>query len=351
MATTVGETAPFDTDGGDLVPAVLEGHAVQIYDRILDPLAFVEQFGQAMFKSGMFGCASENQGKVLAWACLTERKSPIEITRTFHIIDGNLTMKADAMLARFQDLGGDYEILERTPDKVAIRLTRGATRNRKSRDFSLTWDEIKNEPFTKAKDGKVAYNYSTPIKRMQMMWARLTSDSVRAFDARVSASIYTPEEFNETLFDTGLPSSASPEAQQRARQECERDVPVEHSAPKEPTTPAAPADSAEGTVAAEAAKADEVVTHSTATPIAKEKRIAKCDKDWLRLIAGLKKELGDDDMYQRALKKFFNVDSAYDINNEQAAKFVPWLKNKISDKQLENWADGAAKPKDPAPGK
>ena len=49
--------------------------------------------------SAMFGCANANQGRVMAMTCLTERKSPFWLKTRYHLIEGNFSMRTDAMLA------------------------------------------------------------------------------------------------------------------------------------------------------------------------------------------------------------------------------------------------------------
>jgi len=80
--------------------------AIELYDRIADPLEAIDRMGEYLAKSGMFGCEKVEQGKVIAMACLSEKKNPMDIARTYHIIDGRLSMRADAMLAEFRNRGG-----------------------------------------------------------------------------------------------------------------------------------------------------------------------------------------------------------------------------------------------------
>jgi len=46
----------------------------------------------------------------------------------------------------------------------------------------------------KSKNDELKFNWSTPRKRKQMLWARLVSDVVRAIAPQVVKGIYTPEE-------------------------------------------------------------------------------------------------------------------------------------------------------------
>ena len=83
-----------------------EANALCVYDRIENPMEAIKEMGHFLAKSGMFGCEKIEQGEVLALACICERKNPIDLLRTYHIIDGKLAMRADAMLSKYKELGG-----------------------------------------------------------------------------------------------------------------------------------------------------------------------------------------------------------------------------------------------------
>jgi hypothetical protein len=168
--------------------------AITVYDNVQEPLAFVERFGTMIAKSRMFGCENEAQGQVLAMACLAERQNPIAIKRTYHIIDGNLSMRSDAMLAELRNRGGKHKVLKRTEDEASIEVTF----NGETLVESLTWAEAQNEAWPYAKDGKtLKKNWRTPRARRQMLWARVVSEAVRTIAPEVIAGVYTPEEVGD----------------------------------------------------------------------------------------------------------------------------------------------------------
>jgi len=165
---------------------------LDFYQRIADPIDAVNKLGLAFSQSRMFGCKNDSQGRVLAMACLAERRSPVDLMREYHLIEGNLTMKADVMLSRFHAVGGEHTIVARSPERAAILLKF----RRQKQEFEFTWEEAKLEPYVYCKDAKTLKdNWSTPRRRMQMLWARLVSDSVRAFAPQCVAGQYTPEDF------------------------------------------------------------------------------------------------------------------------------------------------------------
>lgn len=167
---------------------------IELYTKINDPITAATKIGEWLAKSGMFGCKSVEQGQVLALACMAEQKNPIQILREYHMIDGKLSMRADAMLAGLRQRGGSYKVLNRTADKAAIEVEVDGNKQA----FSFTWDDAKHEPFVFQKDGKsLKTNWATPRARMQMLWARVVSDAVRTMMPEVVAGTYTPEEIQD----------------------------------------------------------------------------------------------------------------------------------------------------------
>ena len=167
----------------------MEGSLI-IYDRIADPGAFMKDYGKSIYLSGLFGCTSQAQGEVFAIQCAVERASPLSLKRKYHIIGGELSMRSDAMLADFNSLGGKHKIISRTPELASVELSIDG----QTQVFSLSWEDAQKEPFPFGKENKVKKNWATPRSRMQMLWARIVSDGVRAMKPAVCAGSYTPEE-------------------------------------------------------------------------------------------------------------------------------------------------------------
>ncbi len=168
-----------------------------------DPIQLVSVLGPAFARSKMFGCQNEQQGTVVALAVVMEGKSPFEISRKYHIIDGNLSKKSDAMLAEWRERGNDHEVVQRDPNGAEIKLIKKGIGPGGSDHFSVfrfTWEEAQEEPFPWSKkknpDGsrQLKTNWSTPRARMQMLWARVVSDAVRTLCPEIVAGTYTPEE-------------------------------------------------------------------------------------------------------------------------------------------------------------
>jgi hypothetical protein len=166
---------------------------IQLYEKMQNPIEAINQIGEMFSSSGMFGCTQPAQGKVLALVCMSERKSPVQILREYHLYEGKLSDRADSMLAKFIAAGGRHKVKSRTPDLASVELTM----NGEAMTFTLSWEEIQKEPFVYGKDNSFKKNYRTPRARMQTMWARVISDGVRTLAPNIVAGIQTPEELED----------------------------------------------------------------------------------------------------------------------------------------------------------
>ena len=109
----------------DIIP-VNQPASLEVYDRIGDPISAIKTLGGAIFKSGIFGLDKPEQGEILAMQCLTERKSPLELARTYHFIQGQLAIRSDALLAKYHQAGGSVTWIERTDEKVKAEFRKGS---------------------------------------------------------------------------------------------------------------------------------------------------------------------------------------------------------------------------------
>ena len=179
----------------------------------------LQQAGLILSQCEIMGAGNPAEGFFIATVCQQTGQSYQEWSETYNLIHGRPSMKADAMLARFNSLGGEHEIMSRTPDLVAIKLTYKG----KTTDFSLSWEESKEEPFpyrgkesvqieelTKPFEQRnLKDKYRTPRARMQMMWARLVSDSVRAVCPKANKGSYTGEEVADFTGHAEQPAQAA----------------------------------------------------------------------------------------------------------------------------------------------
>lgn len=187
-----------------------EGGEMSLYQKMADPIAAIEKMGEWFYRSGLFGnLTSPAGGCVIAMACMAENRTPFEISKRYHVIDNKLSMKAEAMLAEFNSRGGKHRIIQRDGDCVAVELT---PHGGAPVEFRFTWEEAQAERYVYGKDGKTLKdNWSTPRRRMQMMWARVVSDAVRAVDPGVVVGTYTPEEIMDMIDSEPAPQRTQEE--------------------------------------------------------------------------------------------------------------------------------------------
>lgn len=160
-----------------------------------NPMAAAQSMGEAIAKSGLVPVPNTAAGTVVAMTCMLEGITPLAFGRTYHIIKGKPSKKAHAMLAEFrQAFGGKHRVIEHTPDRCEVEFTfEGHTHTE-----SLTWDQCKESrwPWVNPNDHNQGLkdNWSTPIDRKNMMFARLVSSALRVLCPEINFGIYTPEE-------------------------------------------------------------------------------------------------------------------------------------------------------------
>lgn len=160
-----------------------EETVVTIYDRMANPIEGVMQMGEFFARSGMFGCQKIEQGQVLALACATERQSPFEILRNYHLMDGRLSMRSDAMLAKYRERGGKV-VWQQVDDKAAVARW---IYDGNDLTLSYTIEEARAAGYIKPKS---AWE-KTPGA---MLRARLITTAVRMLCPEAVVGCYTPEE-------------------------------------------------------------------------------------------------------------------------------------------------------------
>lgn len=187
---------------------------VTIYNQISDPVTAIKTLGTSIARSQIFGCQNESQGEVLAMECMARRLPPLMLAERYHIIQGKLSMKSDAMLAGFEEADGEYEIKEYSPEACEIIFSRGKSEIR----IRITWEDAQREPWPWFLDKKTGQKvlketWASPIGRQDLLWARVVSRGVRRLAPGVVCGRYTPEEIGD--FDdapVAVVTSAKPAA-------------------------------------------------------------------------------------------------------------------------------------------
>ena len=170
--------------------------SLDVYDRISDPMAAIKTLGGAIFKSGIFGLDKPEQGEILAMQCFAERKSPLELARTYHFIQGQLAIRSDALLAKFHQAGGSVTWTTRTDTEVFANFKRGSS----VANISARIEEyIANGTATKA-DGKTLKDNWKKWPR-RMLTARAISEGVRLIAPECCFGVYLAEEIESKTLE------------------------------------------------------------------------------------------------------------------------------------------------------
>jgi len=162
------------------------------YDKIDSPLEAIEQIGSIIVKSGMCGCDRPEQGAMIAMACMSERKDPLQIARTYHIIQGKLSKKYDAMLAEFFSEGGKVVWHERTDEVVEATFVHPQNGEIK---MKITMKQLVDNGVALKPNGQLKDTYAQ--HPANMITARLVSNAMRLVCPSAVCGVYTPEEVGD----------------------------------------------------------------------------------------------------------------------------------------------------------
>lgn len=175
-------------------------NSIALYDKIENPtlLQNLQALGKEFSTSGILGINNPAQGVVLAMTCMAENITPIEFARTYHVVEGRLSMKADAMQAKFQESGGRIEWIQSDVDVCEAKFIHP--------DYApngvmlkVTKKEFVDSGKIIAKNGELKDNWRHHPR--QMLRARIISEGVRMVNPSIVAGYYTPEEISD--FDDG----------------------------------------------------------------------------------------------------------------------------------------------------
>lgn len=152
----------------------------------LVPIADIERMAGAIAKSGFFGVKTIEQAVALMLIAQAEGLHPAIAARDYNVIQGRPALKADAMLARFQQAGGSVNWTELTDKRVSATFT-----HPQGGSVSIDWDMARAK--AAGLDGKDNYK-KWP---RQMLRARCISEGIRTVYPGVLSGMYTPEEVQD----------------------------------------------------------------------------------------------------------------------------------------------------------
>lgn len=149
----------------------------------LVPITEIREMAEVAAKSKMFGFKSPDEAMAIMLLCQAENLHPAIAMRDFHVIQGRPALKADAMLARFQQAGGSVKWEEYTDERVT-----GTFSHPNGGSVSVTWTfEMAKKIGLTGKDNW--RNYARAMLR-----ARCVSEGVRTVYPGCVVGVYTPEE-------------------------------------------------------------------------------------------------------------------------------------------------------------
>lgn len=195
---------------------VLDQHTSELVENTKAGPTFADMMAMAkvIADSRLFGIRDASQAAALMLCSQAEGKHPAAFLREYHIVDGRPSLRADAMLARFQQAGGAIEWHEMTDQQC-----RATFRHPQSSDLTLEWT------IQQARNAKLAHKDNWRNYPRAMLRSRLISEGIRAVYPAVIAGLYTDEEVesfpraaqavevqvDEPPSQPNLPDSTSPE--------------------------------------------------------------------------------------------------------------------------------------------
>jgi hypothetical protein len=155
------------------------------------PFDHQERMAQAIAKSGLFGLKDTTQVLALMAVAQAEGRHPASVAKDYHIIQGRPALKADAILARFQQAGGKVEWKTYTDDEVT-----GVFSHPAGGSLPVTWTMKTAKAIgLGGKDNWLKYPRA-------MLRSRVISEGVRSVYPAVLVGEYTPEEVQD--FTSGV---------------------------------------------------------------------------------------------------------------------------------------------------
>jgi hypothetical protein len=157
----------------------------EFYSRIGTSLEAVKELGSWIARSGVFNCQKDEQGNMIALECLATRKTPFDFKREFHLVNGSLTMRSDAMLAGYRTRGGKV-IWKQFDSTAAIGIWKY---DGNECEIGFTTEDAKIAGLLPAKPGS-----GWAKDPSAMLRARCISKAIRMLAPEVVAGLYSPEE-------------------------------------------------------------------------------------------------------------------------------------------------------------
>ena len=150
------------------------------------PLGDIERMALAVSKSNLFGVKTPEQAIALMLVAQAEGMHPAIAATHYHVINGRPTLKADAMLSRFQAAGGTVNWKTYTDAEVTGTFSHPAGGR-----VDITWT------VAQAQTAGLTKNPTWRQYPRQMLRSRCISEGIRTVYPGVTVGVYTPEEVQD----------------------------------------------------------------------------------------------------------------------------------------------------------
>ncbi len=228
----------------------------------------IERAGNYIAKSGLFGVKTPEQAIALMLVAQAEGRNPFEAARDYHIIQGRPALKADSILARFQQAGGSVRWIELSDTKAVAEFS-----HPQGGKVIIDWD------LDRAKRAGLLGKENWRNYPRQMLRARVISEGVRTVFPGVCVGTYTVEEVQDMAASVPATSQeytfVDPPTPQAAEQE---------------TAQAAPPKPADWDELALKNHAKEFIRTKAVAPERQKELWAQSGHDWAAFIEALKAE-------------------------------------------------------------
>ena len=180
----------------------------------------IERAGNYIAKSGLFGVKTPEQAIALMLVAQAEGRNPFEAARDYHIIQGRPALKADSILARFQQAGGTVHWVELSDTKAVAEFS-----HPQGGKVTIDWD------LDRAKRAGLLGKDNWRNYPRQMLRARVISEGVRTVFPGVCVGTYTVEEVQDMAetkpaseMEYTFVDNPAPQATQQPTQQAEQET-------------------------------------------------------------------------------------------------------------------------------
>jgi len=146
----------------------------------------IQTMANAVVKSQLFGMKTVEQATALMLIAQAEGYHPALAARDYHIIQGRPTLKAETMMARFQQQGGKVDWKTLTDEEVTATFSHPS-----GGSATITWT------FEQARKAGLTGKDNWRNYPRAMLRARVVSEGIRTVFPGVVLGVYTPEEVQD----------------------------------------------------------------------------------------------------------------------------------------------------------